>query len=176
MMSNNGPSERARPLISKLAEHQNCSLNRCPVLTKPKSSTMKKFALIELRDLSLNTLIGTYGPHDTKPDTHLLDLTLGIVATQVLISKDEMAQVFDYDPLVAEIDRIAEDGLYETQERLVTRIAYACAAYADIKTIDISLRKSPVRNGSGMLGVRLSLDEQAIDELRSSTLLGRVLP
>jgi hypothetical protein len=30
-----------------------------------------------------------------------------------------MANVFDYDPLIKEIDRIAEDGHYETQERLM---------------------------------------------------------
>jgi dihydroneopterin aldolase len=58
---------------------------------------------------------------------------------------------------MAEIDRIAGDGHYETQERLMTKIVDACLVYSEIKTIDISLRKAPVRNGSGVLGVRLSL-------------------
>jgi len=34
-------------------------------------------AVIELRDLELKTDIGTCGPNDTRPDAHLLDLTLG---------------------------------------------------------------------------------------------------
>jgi dihydroneopterin aldolase len=123
-------------------------------------------AVIELRDLQLNTGIGTYGSDDTRPDVHLLDLTLGISVNQVVISQDGMAYVFDYDPLITEIDRLAADGHYETQERLMTRIASACAAYPDIQRIEICLKKSPVRSGSGSLGVRLTLDEIATDELR----------
>ncbi len=125
-------------------------------------------AFVELRELALNTQIGTYGPMDTPPDTHLLDLTLGIGSHRVLIAKDEMANVFDYDPLMAEIDRLAEVGHYETQERLMTRIAQACVAYPDILCIDIRLRKAPVRRGNGVLGVRLSLDEAATQDLRHS--------
>ena len=125
-------------------------------------------AFIELRDLELITQIGTYGPDDTKPDVHLLDLTLGIDPHKVLIATDAMAHVFDYDPLVAEIDRIAGDGHYETQERLMTKIVDACLVYSEIKTIDICLRKAPVRNGSGVLGVRLSLNETSTNNLRHS--------
>jgi dihydroneopterin aldolase len=125
-------------------------------------------AVIELRDLQLRTDIGTYGPLDTRPDIHLLDLTLGIDSDRVIIAKDEMANVFDYDPLMAEIDRLAEDGHYETQEGLMTRFAKACLAYPDILSIDICLRKAPVRRGNGVLGVRLSLDEAATQDLRHS--------
>ncbi len=123
-------------------------------------------AVIELRDLHLTTDIGTYGPHDTRPDVHLLDLTLGISVDQVVIEHDGMSQVFDYDPLIVEIDRLAADGHCETQERLITRIADACAQYSAIQHIEIGLRKSPVRAGTGSLGVRLVLDETATQALR----------
>ena len=123
-------------------------------------------AVIELRDLQLKTDIGTYGPNDTKPDAHLLDLTLGVAVEQVVITKDGMEHVFDYDPLITEIDRLAADGHYETQERLITRIAAACAAHPAIKRMEISLKKSPVRSGNGSLGIRLTLDEIAIEKLR----------
>ena len=123
-------------------------------------------AVIELRDLHLKTDIGTYGPTDTRPDFHILDLTLGISVDQVLIAQDDMANVFDYDPLILEIDRLAADGHYETQERLITRIAGACAAHSAIKRMEISLKKLPVRSGSGSLGIRLTLDEIATDTLR----------
>lgn len=123
-------------------------------------------AVIELRDLELKTDIGTYGPQDTRPDVHILDLTLGIAVEQVLITQDGMAHVFDYDPLILEIDRLAGDGHYETQERLITRIAGACAAYPAIQHIEIYLKKSPVRAGNGSLGVRLKLDEIATHALR----------
>ena len=123
-------------------------------------------AVIELRDLQLKTDIGTYGPHDTKPEVHILDLTLGIALDQVVIAQDGMAHVFDYDPLIVEIDRLAADGHYETQERLITRIASACAGHPDIQHIEIALRKSPVRSGNGSLGIRLKLDERATDALR----------
>ena len=123
-------------------------------------------AFVELRDLQLKTDIGTYGPEDTRPEVHLLDLTLGIPVNQVIISQDGMAHVFDYDPLITEIDRLAADGHYETQERLMTRIASACAAHPAIQWIEICLKKLPVRTGSGSLGVRLTLDEIATEALR----------
>lgn len=123
-------------------------------------------ACVELRDLHLHTDIGTYGPHDVVPDSHVLDLTLWLAPALVLIAQDGMAYVFDYDPLVVEIDRLAADGHYETQERLVTRIAHACAAYSEIEAIDIALRKSPVRQGSGSLGVRVSIDAHTLNTLR----------
>ena len=123
-------------------------------------------AFIELRDLQLHADIGTYGPNETRPDIHLLDLTLGIAVNQVVISHDDMANVFDYDPLVMEIERLAANGHYETQERLITLIATACAAYPAIQRIEITLKKSPVRMGGGSLGIGLSLDEIATNVLR----------
>jgi dihydroneopterin aldolase len=123
-------------------------------------------AAIELRDLRLKTQIGTYGPGAVIPKEHILDLTLWIDAKLVLISEDIMKNVFDYDPLVIEIDRLAADCHYETQERLITRIVQACAQYSEIKALDISLKKSPVRANSGSLGVRLSVDSQTLNSLR----------
>ena len=83
---------------------------------------------IELTGLNIETHIGTYGPGESVPNAHLLDLRLWIDSSWVLIAEDGMPFVFDYDPLIREIDRLALDGHYETQERLVTRIAEACAA------------------------------------------------
>jgi dihydroneopterin aldolase len=101
---------------------------KAQVATSPThafSSSMS--ACVELRDLRLNTDIGTYGPKDVVPDAHTLDLTLWLSPALVLIAQDGMSHVFDYDPLVAEIDRLAGDGHYETQERIITRIVHACA-------------------------------------------------
>ena len=130
---------------------------------------MKTQAFVELFDLNLITEIGTYGPNDVKPEMHLLNLVLEIDTKQVLISSDQMNNVFDYDPLIKEIDRLAGFCRYETQEFLMTCIAGACATYTEIKTIEISLRKAPVRNGNGLLGVRLTLDEAATNALRPHT-------
>ena len=123
-------------------------------------------AFIELRDLKLATQIGTLAVAGNAPKEHLLDLTLGIDAKLVLIESDTMAQVFDYDPLVRDIDRLSRDGHYETQERLITRIVQACAAYPEINSVDINLRKGPVLNASGSLGVRLNVDHAALKALR----------
>jgi dihydroneopterin aldolase len=79
-----------------------------------------------------------------------------------------MENVFDYDPLVIEIERLACDGHYETQERLMTRIVQACAKYPEIESLEISLRKSPVSKDSGSLGVRLSVDQTTLDKLRTA--------
>lgn len=116
-------------------------------------------ACIELKDLKLQTQIGTYHDGDVIPDTHLLDLTLWIQSDLILIPQDGMEYVFDYDPLVSEIDRLAKDGKYETQERLISRIVKACAKYHQIESLEIGLRKAPVKNNSGSLGVRISVDQ-----------------
>jgi dihydroneopterin aldolase len=68
---------------------------------------------------------------------------------------------------VADIENLAGDGLYETQERLITRIAEACTCYSQITALEISLRKSPVLHNSGSLGVRLSLDQDDLANMRS---------
>lgn len=131
-----------------------------------KVCNMSCTASIELRGLSLKTQIGSYKEGDIIPDEHLLDLTLWIDSNLVLISQDKMDHVFDYDPLVVEIEKLAMDGHYETQERLMTRIVEACASYPQIQSLEISLRKSPVRNSSGSLGVRLSVDQEDLSKLR----------
>lgn len=129
---------------------------------------MKTNACIDLKDLQLQTQIGTYGPEAVIPKQHLLDLTLWIDPKLVFISEDLMENVFDYDPLVIEIERLAGDSHYETQERLMTRIVQACAKYPEIESLEISLRKSPVSQGSGSLGVRLSVDQTTLDKLRTA--------
>ena len=127
---------------------------------------MTRQAQIELRDLRIEANIGTYGPRDVAPEGHLLDLTLTISPDLVQIAADRMDQVFDYDPLIAQIDQLARAQHYETQEYLMTRIVQACAAYPQISALDIGLRKYPVRRGTGSLGVRLVLDAIDLDALR----------
>ncbi len=127
----------------------------------------QRTATVELRDLQLATSIGTYGPDDVVPDAHLLDLTLEIAPERVLVPEDAMARVFDYDPLIAEIDRIARDGRYKTQEYLMTRIVEACARRPEITALEIGLRKRPVLGGTGSLGVRLRLGAEALAQHRA---------
>jgi dihydroneopterin aldolase len=129
---------------------------------------MTSTACIELKDLRLNTQIGTYAPGATIPDEHLLNLTLWINPQLILISEDLMTQVFDYDPLILEIDRLAADGHYETQERLVTRIVEACTRYSEIESLEISLMKTHVRESSGVLGIKLYLDESGLTGMRTT--------
>jgi len=129
---------------------------------------MKRSAQIELRDLQLPYIIGTYGPQDVLPDMHILDLTVTIAPALVYISIDEMTQVFDYDPLVADIIRIADSQKYETQEFLMVQIAKACASYAEIDAVEILLRKTPVLAGSGSLGVRLTLHPDDMTLMRDN--------
>ncbi|WP_412509224.1 dihydroneopterin aldolase [Roseovarius sp. SYSU LYC5161] len=123
---------------------------------------------VELQDLALETEIGTYAPPDTRPRQHMLDLTLHISAALVLIGEDGMDHVFDYDPVVADIARVARDGPYATQERLITRIAESCARYPEIEGAEIRLRKSPVLKDSGALGIRLALDGDDLGRIRAT--------
>lgn len=123
-------------------------------------------ATIELRDLRIETDIGTYGPDDVVPDAHILDMSLIIAPNLVFIEADGVDAVFDYDPLLHEIDALARDGHYHTQERLMTRIVGACAAYPEIEAISLTLRKTPVLGMSGSLGVSLEVGPDVLDRLR----------
>ena len=122
---------------------------------------------IELKQLELQPSLGTYGSDAVVPDVHLLDLTLTIDPKLVFIDADGMDRVFDYDPLIAQIDRLASDGHYHTQERLITRIVTACAAYAPIQGVEICLKKRPVLLCSGDLGVRLTVGTEGLAKVRS---------
>jgi dihydroneopterin aldolase len=120
-------------------------------------------AFIELHAIKIDTKIGTYALGAAHPKEHLLSLALCIDPKFVLINEDSMQNVFDYDPLLLEIQRLAADTHYETQERLITRIVKACAAYAEIISLEISLKKQPALNDSGSLGVRLCMDRAALN-------------
>ena len=127
---------------------------------------MTQTASIELRDLHIPSVIRTYGPQDVIPDSHILDLTLTIAPELVHVSADDMALIFDYDPLVSKIARIARGQKFETQEYLVTLISYACASYEQIIAMEIYLRKRPVLDGTGSLGVRLVFRAEDMAALR----------
>ena len=123
-------------------------------------------ATIEFKDLILPASIGTYGPSDTVPDAHVLNMTLSIDPNLVLVGSDGMSNVFDYDPLIDTIYLVSRDCHYDTQEWLISRIAGACAAYTEITSIEVGLHKNPVRDGSGALGVRLKLNAEELADLR----------
>ncbi|MBM3616440.1 MAG: dihydroneopterin aldolase [Alphaproteobacteria bacterium] len=129
---------------------------------------MPSQSYVELKDMQIAVRIGTYGPDDVVPDAHLLDLTLTIAPDLVMIARDEMQLVFDYDPLIRQIDALARARHYETQERLVTGIVEACAGYPQIEALDMCLRKRPVLSGTGTLGVRLIVDGEAMAALRNA--------
>ena len=127
---------------------------------------MTRVAKIELRELQIAAAIGTYVKGDIVPDAHILDLTLTISPDLVQISADEMALVFDYDPLIIRINQIALSQKYETQEYLMTLIVQACADYDQIAAIDICISKKPVLAGTGSLRMRLTLETQDLAALR----------
>ena len=52
---------------------------------------MTRMASIELRDLHISMIIGTYGTDDIVPDSHILDLTLTIAPDLVHVSAEDMA-------------------------------------------------------------------------------------
>ena len=120
---------------------------------------------IILKDLSLTTNIGFYGPADVIPKEHVLGMVLKIDPSLVLIENDGMEFVFDYDPLVTTIDVLARDQHYHTQECLLTRIVKACAQYTEIECKTLNLRKTPVLN-NGSLGVEISVDKEYLEKVR----------
>ena len=123
-------------------------------------------ANIELLNLVLNIQIGSYTKSDVVPDKHILDIVLSIDPGLVLIDEDKMDRVFDYDPLIRAIQRMAAETHYETQERFMTLIVERCAEEKEIMDVEIFLRKSPVCECSGELGVRLKVNELDLKALK----------
>lgn len=110
---------------------------------------------IELKDFLLNVSVGSYDQGQYKPDHHLLDLTLEIDPQFVIIDKDSMENVFDYDPLIDEISSLCEGCHVNTQEILLTRILHACRVYSPpLISAEVYLRKFPVNPNGGTLGLR----------------------
>ena len=120
---------------------------------------------IVLKDLSLPTNIGSYGPNDVVPKEHVLDMNLLIAQDLVLIENDDMEFGFDYDPLIATIEGLARERHYHTQEYLLTRIVQACAKYTEIEGVSLNLRKMPVLS-DGSLGVEISVDKEYLKMVR----------
>ena len=103
------------------------------------SGRIRSFAMranIELTNLVLNIQIGSYTESDVVPDKHILDIVLSIDPELVLIDDDKMNRVFDYDPLIWEIQRMAAEMHYETQERFITRIVDMCAKEEEIMDVE----------------------------------------
>jgi dihydroneopterin aldolase len=124
---------------------------------------------IELFDFELDVDIGTYKDDEIAPEKHILNLTLSIEPSLIIIEKDKMDDVFDYDPLIKGINTLAREVYYETQERLITLLVKECSTYNEIKGLDLFLHKSPVSNSSGKIGVRITLDEKDLNKLRRLT-------
>ena len=121
---------------------------------------------VELTELELDCEIATYTLNDIIPSAHLLDLKLSIDPELMLIETDGMMHVFDYDPLMAEINRLARDRHYETQERLLTRIVNACADQPQVTAVEVYLRKTPVTSKGGTLGICLKIDSEHLAHIR----------
>ena len=124
---------------------------------------------VELTELELDCEIGTYSLNDIVPSAHMLDLKLSINPELVFIETDGMVNVFDYDPLIAEIVKLARDGHYETQERLLTRIVTACADQPQVTALEVFLRKTPVTSKGGTLGIRLKVDAGHLVHIRKQS-------
>ena len=124
---------------------------------------------VQLLDFELDVTIGTYKDNDVTPKKHTLDLILLIDSSLVIIEKDKMDNVFDYDPLIKAINTLAREEHYETQEMLITLILKECSNYYEIKEIDLFLRKSPVSYSSGELGIRIILNEKDLNKLLYQT-------
>ena len=114
---------------------------------QPEETGTRHSARIELRDLQLATGIGTYAAGDVVPEAHLLDLTLVVSPGLVQVAADDMALVFDYDPLIAQIDRIAREQPCETQE---LKVRVVSVRSMPLMSRRLSLMYLPVSASSGM--------------------------
>lgn len=132
-----------------------------------RAQTLTNCAWIDLRDMELGLHLGTYSGDAVPARRHLLDLSLAVAADRVLVAVDDMALVYDYDPLVAQIMRLDDGRRYQTQEYVLTQIVALVVADGWIIACDMFLRKLPGPAGSGSAGLRLHLTADGLAKLRS---------
>jgi dihydroneopterin aldolase len=110
---------------------------------------------IELKEFKLDVEIGTYTKGQVQPLQHLLDLKFEIHERFVLIDQDSMDKVFDYDPLIADLEQLSSKKHFNTQEKLLTEIIELCRIYSPpLQSVEVYLRKYPVSPLGGTLGLR----------------------
>lgn len=127
---------------------------------------MSLVTTIEFEGLPLKTHIGSFGPGVPDPYEHSLDLMIVVDSLLVLIDEDDMERVFDYEPLLAQIDEIAQERQYETQEMLMTRILACCSGYGAIQGVEMCLKKTQPQSGESTIGVRLLVSGEQFEALR----------
>ena len=127
-------------------------------------------SIIELTGVPVKAAVGVFAPGESDPYEHTLDLTIVIDPKLVLIEKDGMQYVFDYDPLLEQIHHLSQGQTYETQEILASRIVRCCAAFEQIEAVEICLKKfRPNGLGGtvcGTIGVRLQVSGNDLIALR----------
>ena len=110
---------------------------------------------IELKDFKLSVEIGTYAIGQVQPQYHLVDLIFEIDESFILINQDSMDKVFDYDPLIANLEKLSNQRHFHTQEKLLTEIVELCRTYSPpLASVEVYLRKYPVSASGGTLGLR----------------------
>ena len=125
---------------------------------------------IELTGVPIKAQIGIFEAGGADPYEHTLDLKLEIDSALVFIERDGMQNVFDYDPLLESIHQISQNKHYETQEMLASLIVRCCAAFKEIRAVEICLKKFRANGHGGtvcgMIGVTIQLSAQDFAALR----------
>lgn len=125
---------------------------------------------IELTDVPVKAQICVAVLGESDPYEHALDLTLVVNPSLVLVQKDGMRHVFDYDPLLEKIHAVSQNKQFDTQEYLASLIVQCCAQFEQIEAVEICLKKyRPDGAGGkicGTIGVRLVVTGDDLAALR----------
>jgi dihydroneopterin aldolase len=78
-----------------------------------------------------------------------------LLSTLLLGDDYSMSKVFDYDPLIANLEKLSTNKHFHTQEKLLTEIIELCSTYSPpLESVEVYLRKYPVSASGGTLGLR----------------------
>ena len=127
------------------------------------------YSYIELKNLPLDAKIGEQD-HENTQYRHYLDLKFSIETGYVLLKSDHMQKVYDYDPLVANIKKLASSVNFQTQEYLTNCILNLCLEEKKIMDLEIFLYKKSATGSLGSLGVRLLISSTEMSSLRQEKL------
>lgn len=120
-------------------------------LSKPQAAGLRR---VFVRDLLVTTRIGVHRREKKAPQPVRINIEL-LVAEDGRPLNDRLANVVDYEVIVASVRILASEGHVSLVETLAERIAALCLCDARVRTARVRIEKLAVLADTASVGVEI---------------------
>jgi 7,8-dihydroneopterin aldolase/epimerase/oxygenase len=121
-------------------------------LTDPRLSACRR---IFLKDFSIDASIGFHDFEKQARQRVLVSVDLFVPIEQSTSSRDDVADVLDYDFIRKEIAAIAQSRHFNLQETLIDEICALCLAQPQIRAVRVESQKPDVYPDCKTVGIEV---------------------